>query len=73
MFEDSSTNLFVYVLIGATAVMGAVWYFLIVPIERRNHARKLESLQRKIKNHEEELRGDGESQESSRESGGTSE
>lgn len=53
MFEDPDLNRFVYILIGAAVLMAALWYFVIAPIERRNHERKMANLQEKIRNHQE--------------------
>ncbi len=35
--------------------MAALWYFVIAPLERRKYERKLEILQRKIKDHRQEM------------------
>ena len=55
MFGEDKSTIFLYVLIAAAIIMAAVWYFLITPMERRNHERKLENLQQKIKNHREHI------------------
>ena len=55
MFETANANLFLYVIIGAAIAMALLWYFVIAPIEKRNHERKLALLQEKIKNHEEKM------------------
>lgn len=57
MLENSSDNLFLYVIVGAAIAMALLWYFVIAPIEKRNHERKLAILQGKIKKHEEQLGG----------------
>ena len=55
MFETANANLFLYVIIGAAIAMALLWYFVIAPIEKRNHERKLALLQEKIKSHEEKM------------------
>ena len=49
-------HLFLYVLLVAAVVMAAVGYFIIAPLERKNHERKLALLQEKIKQHEAQLK-----------------
>ncbi len=56
MFRDFNSNLFLYVAVTAAVIMAAVWHFLLAPMERKNHERKLEILQRRIKQHEAELK-----------------
>jgi len=56
MFENASLNLFVYIIVGAAIAMALLWFFVIAPIEKRNHDRKLAMLQEKIKAHEERLK-----------------
>jgi hypothetical protein len=46
-------NLFFYIVLASAAVMAALWYFIIAPLERRKYERKLEILQQKITRHEE--------------------
>lgn len=53
MFDNPDPLLFLYILLGAAALMGAIWYFIIAPIERKNHERKLALLQERIQKHEE--------------------
>jgi hypothetical protein len=49
-------HLFLYVLLTAAVVMAAVGYFIIAPLERKNHERKLALLQEKLKQHEAQLK-----------------
>jgi hypothetical protein len=56
MIDHIADHLFLYVLLLATVVMAAVGYFVIVPLERKNHDRKLALLQEKIKQHEAQVR-----------------
>lgn len=49
-------HLFLYVLLVAAVVMAAVGYFIIAPLERKNHERKLALLQEKLKQHEAQLK-----------------
>ena len=56
MFGDFNSSLFLYVAIAAAVIMAAAWHFLLAPMERKNHERKLECLQRRIKQHEAELK-----------------
>ena len=51
MSDHIGANLFLYVLFAAAVVMAVIGYFVIAPLERRNHERKLALLQQKIKNH----------------------
>ena len=60
MFDNPDPLLFLYILIGASVIMGAVWYFIIAPIERKNHERKLALLQQRIQKHEEQLEDENE-------------
>lgn len=55
MIDHIASHLFLYVLFFATVVMAAVGYFVIAPMERRNHKRKLALLQEKIKKHQERV------------------
>ena len=55
MFENASLNLFVYVIVGAAIALALLWFFVIAPIEKRNHERKMAMLQEKIRNHEEKM------------------
>ncbi len=55
MIDHIASHLFLYVLFFATVVMAAVGYFVIAPMERRNHKRKLVLLQEKIKKHQEQV------------------
>ena len=55
MFEDPDLNTFVYILIGAAIALAILWHFVIQPMERRNHERKMALLQDRIKKHEESL------------------
>ena len=48
-------SLFFYIVLASAAVMAALWYFVIAPLERRKYERKLEILQRKIKDHRQEM------------------
>ncbi len=48
-------SLFLYIVLASAAVLAALWYFIIAPLERQKHERKLEILQRKIKNHRQEM------------------
>ena len=57
MLENSNENLFLYVIVGAAIAMALLWFFVIAPIEKRNHERKLAILREKIKKHEEQLDG----------------
>lgn len=57
MFENPDGRLFLYVIIGAAIAMALLWYFVIAPIEKRNHERKLALLQEKIRNHQEKVGG----------------
>lgn len=59
MFENPDSTTFLYIVIGSAVIMGALWYFVIAPIERRNHERKLALLQQRIDKHEEALRESG--------------
>ena len=52
MIDHIASHLFLYTLFFATVVMAAVGYFVIAPMERSNHERKLALLQEKIKKHE---------------------
>ena len=52
MTDHLADHLFLYVLLVAAVVMAAVGYFIIAPLERKNHERKLALLQEKIKHHE---------------------
>lgn len=56
MIDHVADHLFLYVLLLATVIMAAVGYFVIVPLERKNHERKLVLLQEKIKQHEMQVR-----------------
>jgi len=55
MIDHIASHLFLYVLLFATVVMAALGYFVIAPMERRNHERKLALLQEKIKKHKEQV------------------
>ena len=55
MFENPDLTRFIYIIIACAVVMGALWYFVIAPMERRNHDRKLANLQERIKKHEEHI------------------
>ena len=57
MFDLANENLFLYVIIGAAIAMALLWFFVIAPIEKRNHERKLALLQERIRNHEEKMGG----------------
>jgi hypothetical protein len=59
MFENPDSTTLLYILIGCAVVMGALWYFVIAPIERRNHERKLELLQERMKKHEDAIQESG--------------
>lgn len=59
MFENPDSTTFLYIVIGSAVIMGALWYFVIAPIERRNHERKLELLQQRIDRHQEALKESG--------------
>ena len=54
MIDHIASHPFLYVLFFAAVVMAAVGYFVIAPMERKNHERKLALLQEKIKKHEEQ-------------------
>ena len=56
MISEIDTELFFYVVVVASIVLSALWYFVIAPMERRNHERKLAILKQKIKRHEEDLK-----------------
>lgn len=58
MIDHISTHLFLYVFVFATVVMAAVGYFVIAPLERKNHERKLALLQGKIRQHEAQKKGE---------------
>jgi hypothetical protein len=36
----------------ALAVFGAIWIFLVMPAEKRDHQRRMELVQRKLERHE---------------------
>ena len=55
MLDHIADHLFLYVLLTAAVVMAAIGYFIIAPLERNNHERKLALLQEKIKQHEAQL------------------
>ena len=57
MIDHIPSHLFLYVLVIATVVMAAVGYFVIAPLERKNHERKLSLLQEKIRQHQAQVRG----------------
>ena len=59
MFENPDSTTFLYIVIGSAVIMGALWYFVIAPIERRNHERKLALLQQRIDKHEEARKKSG--------------
>jgi len=44
----------IYIAIIVLVVFIAIWILLVVPAERRNHERKLDSLQKQIKKREEQ-------------------
>ena len=56
MIDHLADHLFLYVLLAAAVAMAAVGYFVIAPLERKNHERKLALLQEKIKQHEAQLK-----------------
>jgi len=55
MADNPDLNLFFVVVLSAIAAMVAVWFFVLVPIERRNYERKLAILRQKMKKHEGQL------------------
>jgi len=57
MFEILDLKLLLYVFLAAAVILGAVWYFVIAPFERRNHERKLAILQEKIRHRENQSGG----------------
>ena len=57
MIDHIASHLFLYVLFFATVVMAAAGHFVIAPMERRNHERKLALLQEKIKKHQVQVKG----------------
>jgi len=58
MIDHIASHLFLYVIVFATVIMAAVGYFVIAPMERGNHERKLALLQEKIKKHEKQVNRD---------------
>jgi len=54
MLEHPGLMTFAIVFVICAVIMGAVWYFWLAPMERKNHERKLAILQARIKAHEEQ-------------------
>ena len=64
MFENSDVNLFVVVALGSIVAMTALWFFVLEPMERRDHERKLEILRQRMKSHQEHPGGSSDTVES---------
>jgi len=52
MIQHFDFQVFLLIGVPAIGVMAAIWYFIIAPLEKRNHERKLTLLQQRIKEHE---------------------